>query len=146
FGPTYNTPMSATQCILAWTHLFIDPEGKFYTCCLASSTLKNSLTPQGQIINAANSGALLNHWNSKLMREVRESMRKGKQHPACQPCWDMENNGAHSTRLSYNQNKFLTSGIDFANDLPDVRFLDLRFGNLCNLACRMCIPYSSKKL
>jgi hypothetical protein len=87
--------------------------------------------------------------NSKTFREVRLSMLKGERHPACSPCWEREDAGVGSKRI-YDNQRFPMS-LQEARVLtqpdgsitPDVRFLELRLGNTCNIKCVTCNPNSS---
>lgn len=74
-------------------------------------------------------------------------MLEGNRPDACTPCWRVEDLGG----LSYRKEANKTYPVDPALQAtitpePNFEFVDLRFGNICNLACRMCIPYSSKKM
>jgi hypothetical protein len=75
--------MKDTLCSLPWMHLFVDGMGYFNNCCLGSSSGEFSKDPNGQIIQAAQSNAILRHWNSFLMQEIRKSMQEGKKHKSC---------------------------------------------------------------
>jgi len=59
-------------------------------------------------------------------------------------CYDRERNGGLSFRHTYTVDKFK----EFVNPDADekIKYLDLRFDNTCNLACRMCDPSSSNLL
>lgn len=134
-------------CVFPWTHLFVDSTGAFTTCCLGPATSHFSKNPDGGSINASEKGAILQHWHSLNMRKIRSDLQHGTRSEACVPCWRVEDKKGKSYRHFANE----TYSID--DDLlgtsfpaPKFQFVDLRFGNFCNLACRMCIPYSSKKL
>lgn len=74
-------------------------------------------------------------------------MIEGKKHPSCYGCWRVEETGSKSFREVASLDYPVKSEL-LKTTLPPVKFryVDLRFGNLCNLACRMCDPYSSSKL
>jgi sulfatase maturation enzyme AslB (radical SAM superfamily) len=134
-------------CVFPWTHLFVDPVGSFYTCCLGPATPHQSRHHDGRGINASEKGAITKHWHSLSMMKIRSELLRGSKSEACLPCWRVEDSGGKSYRQIANE----TYTIGQQNPLdqqpaPSFQFVDLRFGNLCNLACRMCIPYSSKKL
>jgi sulfatase maturation enzyme AslB (radical SAM superfamily) len=74
-------------------------------------------------------------------------MISGIRHEACGACWRVEDVEGKSYRQVANE----TYEIDHETInqiLPEAsfQFIDLRFGNICNLACRMCSPSSSRKL
>jgi MoaA/NifB/PqqE/SkfB family radical SAM enzyme len=77
-------------------------------------------------------------WNSKYMKEMRLKMIKGEKHSNCQRCYLQEDLGHSSMR----DTKGMADLIKNTN--PDGSYdtapwqLELHFGNLCNLACKMC--------
>jgi sulfatase maturation enzyme AslB (radical SAM superfamily) len=95
--------------------------------------------------------------NAELLKEVRVSMMKGEWHPECERCRQEENNGIRSRREYENEDWGKWFGdISLENMLPitqedgtidpqkqDVEFIDIRYGNFCNLKCRMCGPTDS---
>ena len=89
--------------------------------------------------------------NSKLLKEVRVSMLNGEKHKACSTCWHRESysKGKISVRVRVNhrwKNKF---NVDMAKKITkddgsiptnNIKSIELRFGNHCNLKCVMCHP------
>jgi hypothetical protein len=86
--------------------------------------------------------------NSELHQRVRMQMLAGEQPAECQLCWDEESHGLNSKRLhmlthySIDKIKQTTSGYIDVDEFP-LAYLDLRFGNLCNMKCRSCGPGDS---
>tara|TARA_R110000868_G_scaffold1415_4_gene11066 strand:+ start:5276 stop:6457 length:1182 start_codon:yes stop_codon:yes gene_type:complete len=74
--------------------------------------------------------------------ETRTALDNGKEHSACQSCWAYENSGIASMR---EQNLYYK---ETQNDPPviDIRHVDLRLSNKCNLQCKMCHPGDSDQL
>ena len=78
------------------------------------------------------------------------SMLLDNERPAyCSECFDQEDAGVASKRSyvnkKYNDTLFKQGKVlDFSN--PEIISLDLKFGNECNLSCRMCTPGSSNKV
>lgn len=139
--------MSTTLCPLPWLHLFVDGMGNFYNCCLGTSSLEGSRDSNGQVIRAGDVNSIKKHWNSLLMQGIRQSMLDGKKHSSCDGCWRVEDTGSKSFRSDATREFALDQKVQ--NEIstnPIIKYVDLRFGNLCNLACRMCIPYNTKKL
>lgn len=138
--------MEETYCVFPWAHLFVDPMGNFYTCCIGPSSGKPSSDKNG-VLNASMKGAIKQHWHSLYMQNIRRSMQKNERHESCVACWRVENVGDKSYRHSANSGYKVEENV-VNNIVPEPRFkfVDLRFGNICNLACRMCLPYSSRKL
>lgn len=89
--------------------------------------------------------------NAKLLKDVRLSMLKGEKHEACKTCWQRErySEGKVSVRariikkwdhvINYELAKQLTES-DGTIEPTNIRSLELRFGNKCNLKCIMCHP------
>lgn len=139
--------MSKTFCSLPWVHLSVDGMGHFYNCCFGFAVPTPSRDENGKVLKAGEPGAIAKHWHSNFMQELRKGLLSDEKHPSCIGCWRVEETGAESFRplanKTYPIDEKTKSSITPA---PRIRFVDLRFGNLCNLACRMCVPYSSLKM
>jgi len=92
--------------------------------------------------------------NNPLSKEVRRAMLKGERHPSCQRCYSEEDAGMVSRRQAEivewefeitKERIFRETGLDgqIHSDQFPLVYLDLRFGNRCNLKCRMCGPTES---
>lgn len=142
-----------TFCPLPWNHLSTRSNGDIRLCCHANVSDSAGLLrkPDGTTYNLARD-SLYSARNSDLAKEVRRSMLTGEQHPACSRCWDEEASGLRSRRhVEQEQWGGFTQEMAQALTAPDGSvpadfrpvYYDLRFGNLCNLACRMCGPADS---
>lgn len=80
-------------------------------------------------------------FNMPSFNELRSSMIAGERHSACAVCWDSEDIGNYSPRLT---SKYIATAD--INATPTVSVIDIKFGEHCNLRCRMCTPGSSNKL
>ena len=86
--------------------------------------------------------------NSEVYRRVRTQMLAGEEPEECRLCWDEERAGLSSKRLhmlkhySIDTIQNTQSGIINTIDFP-LEYVDLRFGNLCNMKCRSCGPWDS---
>jgi MoaA/NifB/PqqE/SkfB family radical SAM enzyme len=127
-------------CVLPFNSISIDAVGQLRACCSSGTNGFNlyakDLTPEEFI-------------NNKKIVELRQSFLNGQKPSNCDRCWKMEAIGNSSFRHVANENgsygiknnktiKF-KSHIDFEN----IQYLDITLGNKCNLACRMCSPFSS---
>jgi organic radical activating enzyme len=72
--------------------------------------------------------------NSPEAVKLQQELLNGIQNPICQPCWDQERIGIKSMRCS---------DITGPPDERKLKHLVIDSGNVCNLACRTCGPYSS---
>jgi len=83
---------------------------------------------------------LTDAWNSPTRHEIKTALDSGIQHPNCQDCWDEEAAGRDSKRVMINRG---LAHVQPREDQPLA--LMLKPGNLCNLACRHCGPFSSSR-
>lgn len=142
--------MSKTFCPLAWTSQAIRNNGDVRICCQANITEnKGILRQNGTPINAAKDDLSL-AVNNELMKEVRLKMLAGDWHRECFRCKNEEENNLRSKRLSeletntYSYNDAVNDTDVNGNIDPKlITKYDIRFGNFCNLACRMCGPHDS---
>ena len=125
---------SETFCILPWMHLHSYPDGRAYPCCFAFDR-----TSVGDL----NTESMEEVFNGEKMKKMRVNMLEGKKCKECVKCYDQEKSGFFSLRLS--SNKHFGHNIPLVhNTLPDgkadfvIKYWDIRFSNLCNMACRSC--------
>jgi len=103
----------------------------------------------------------IGHWNledntitdaflGKFMHKLRDEFRNGKKPTNCSRCWDEEDAGINSKRISFAEH---FSGDDTIPDTlftdpvteKNIQYVDLKLGNVCNLKCRICNSMSSSK-
>jgi sulfatase maturation enzyme AslB (radical SAM superfamily) len=139
-----------TFCPLPWNHISVQQNGDFRVCCQQIyppfGKLKNSDNTVANIL-ADDINQVRNH---NFYKEIRLSMMKGERHESCQLCWKEEDNGLSSRRhhsiYTYGSEGFIentnSDGSIDTNIFP-IKYIDIRFGNLCNLKCRYCGPTDS---
>ena len=126
--------MSKTYCSKLWNHQYIHMSGSFRFCC---ATNDNILDPKGHRYNINNT-SLENVWNSEHVRNTRLKMIAGEEITECTKCVEQESRGYASMR-SVNDKE-----TNFSNTDKDGRIstmpnsMELHYGNVCNLKCRMC--------
>lgn len=120
--------MPDKKCILPWISLETTPLGGVRPCCLYKGELKN--------INLR-THTLEDAFNSEPMQVLREAFMNGKTPGQCERCWIEEDAGKKSKR-EYMLEKFKHLPFE-----PNLIFLDLKLGNICNLKCRICGSWSS---
>jgi radical SAM protein with 4Fe4S-binding SPASM domain len=125
---------SDTFCMLPWMHLHAYPDGRAYPCCFAFDPYH---------VGNLNKESLKEVFNGQKMKEMRVRMLNNKKSRECMKCYDQEKSGFFSLRLS--SNKHFGHNIPLVhNTLPDgqadfvMKYWDIRFSNLCNMACRSC--------
>lgn len=143
--------VSKTFCIYPWMHQMIETDGDVKLCCVAETP---TTKVQGKHMNI-NRTKLSGIWNSEYMQDVRRRLLQGKQVSDCGNCYKRERRGEKSMRQFVNEaSPHKVADILNTYDTPDSTnivdtmptYLDLRFGNLCNLRCRMCTGKYSHEL
>lgn len=89
---------------------------------------------------------LMAGWNGEYMKDVRLKMLRGEKVSACERCYVLESHGQLSMRQiagQTNSEQYKTScNPDGTIDhMPED--IELHFGNVCNLKCKMCSHYFS---
>lgn len=88
----------------------------------------------------------INDWfHGSYMNQVRKSMLEGKPLKECIGCYQCEERGEQSIRQETNY-KYFEKNKDEPLDNVKLETLNLKFGNKCNLKCKMCDPWTSSKL
>ena len=125
---------SDTFCMMPWLHLHAFPDGRAYPCCFGLDKY-----PVGNL----NTDSMETVFNGPDMKEMRLNMLNNKKSKQCGKCYDQEKSGFFSLRLSSNKhfghNIGMTENTQ-ADGTADfvIKYWDIRFSNLCNLACRSC--------
>ena len=125
---------SKTFCMMPWLHLHAFPDGRAYPCCFALDQY-----PVGDL----NKDSMETVFNSKDMKKMRLNMLDDKPSRQCTKCYDQEKSGFFSLRLSSNKhfghNIGMVDNTDGAGSADCIiKYWDIRFSNLCNMACRSC--------
>jgi MoaA/NifB/PqqE/SkfB family radical SAM enzyme len=133
---------SDTFCVLPFMHAAVSPTGSFRVCC--NSNPKNNKIWKTEKKEYKMFRDDINEvWNSESYRKIRKEFINGERPETCQRCFREEDAGIRSPRIGYNE-KWFKDDVQVAEEIPlDVRYVDIRLGNLCNLKCRMCNPWSS---
>lgn len=127
--------------MLPWVSIETSPIGSTRPCCLAIDEITK---PDGTKYDL-NIDTLSDIYRSEYMQQLRRDFRSGQCPATCQRCWDEEDAGRTSKRMHTNVRlKEWLPKVDWQNDTPDqLWFVDLKLGNICNLACRICGSWSS---
>lgn len=122
-------------CHNAFIGLDISPSGNMKPCC----KFLNSEIPKFHIKDG-----ISQYQNSDFVKKLRSQFLKGERPKGCHRCWVEEDAGIKSKRqLDYDRHKSEFDKVDITK--KDFKNISLAFGNLCNLACRICGPASSSK-
>lgn len=156
---------SETFCALPWLHLSTRPNGHMRVCCTANASgvavnadSQNKSKSEAGVLrrddgkpaNLATTG-LMESWNNEYMKGVRRMMLNGEQPESCTKCFKEEEAGHRSKRIWETRKWINELGIDDiiggtqedGSIEPRIRYIDLRMGSKCQLACVMCSPHDS---
>jgi hypothetical protein len=140
-----------TFCVLPWLHRFTNIGGEIQVCCSSEEYDNHILSDSGHKLMAPSDEDDAMIMNTRFMKELRLQLLNGQWPQICTRCKITEDSGGISRRQNenYNFNDEISNLIE--NTLKDgtipvnIRSRDMRLGNLCNLACRMCSPRSSSR-
>jgi radical SAM protein with 4Fe4S-binding SPASM domain len=133
--------VSKTFCILPWIHFYANPDGNVLPCCIGDHN-----RPLGNV----QTQSITEVWNSDNYKQMRLNMLSGDRCVECKSCYQSEDAGVNSFRQSVNRD--YVEFLNFAEDTnPDgsldtmkLKYLDIRWSNICNFKCRSCSStYSS---
>ncbi|MBK24087.1 MAG: hypothetical protein CME70_08820 [Halobacteriovorax sp.] len=133
---------SKSFCILPWLHIEVQQDGRVLPCCRTQH-----YTPLGNVKDQP----VNEIWNSEAQKDLRLRLLKSQKSKYCSYCYDIEDHGGKSPRQNFNQ--FYSKEIDRIDETKDdgtyekmsLKYLGIRFSNLCNLECVYCSPtYSSR--
>lgn len=129
-----------TFCILPWVSLEASPIGTVRPCCLTKEEITDESGNQYQLANTSFDTIR----NSSYMQRLRTEFIAGKLPSTCERCWAIEQAGGISKRQhSIDRLKHIVSHDTWTEDSKELLFFDLKLGNICNLKCRICGPWSS---
>ena len=119
-------------CAAPWMHLYIEPSGEARPCC--THDLEYGDTDISSIADI---------WNGDPIKKFRKELIEGTNQDGCKWCYQQEKYTGSSLRTGLNSQY----GHMISNDptpLLQIKYLDVRSSNLCNMACIMCgSSYSS---
>jgi len=142
-------------CPLPWLGLNVRNNGDVRVCCNANVSVNQGLIskPDGTYYNLGKD-KIQDFRNADLMKEIRISMLDGKYHESCVRCQREAESGMESradwereiwnhTITEDTARELTTADGTINTEENPIKYMDLRFGNLCNLKCRMCGPTDS---
>ena len=113
-------------CTAPWNGLTIRENGHVRTCCVGKN-----------IISDLNVDRIDNIEHSLVLQEIRNKMLSGEPDlKNCANCVEQEKNDGYSSL----RNHYNTYYPDFDPDDLNLKFVDLRWNNSCNLSCMYCSP------
>lgn len=131
-----------TFCPMPFCHVNVKQEGKVSACWRYPDR-----------IGDYTSESIIEIWNGDKLKTLRKQLLNGERPEGCRSCWDMEDSGVKSTRqqttedykkiIDFETVKEVIAD-DYSMPLGNLKSVEVRFDNICNLMCRHCSPdYSS---
>ena len=127
-------------CALPFLHYEIKTFGHVAPCCVSRTVYKDE---NGVPFNVATHN-IKDIVNSKDAVEMRQQALEDKPVRGCEECYIEEADGNVTRRMRENL-KYANQGLMINQNRFTHRYLDLKLGNLCNLACRICNVWSSSR-
>jgi hypothetical protein len=127
-------------CVLPWVHFHSWPDGRVMPCCIADSNMPVAEIKEDE--------SIIQMMNSEDFKRMRSAMLNDEPVEACKRCYDLELMGTWTMRQSHNKRR----GLDYAKEIAEttkdngeitdfkMKYMDLRFSNMCNMKCRSCGP------
>jgi len=129
-------------CVLPWISMEASPVGTVRPCCLADDEILDNNGNKFKLDTAD----FADIQNSNHMRQLRTEFLSGQQPKTCRKCWNEEESGRKSKRMhTLDRLKHTLLDDSWSHDTKPLMFLDLKLGNICNLKCRICGPWSSSQ-
>jgi hypothetical protein len=126
-------------CILPWIHFHAWPDKRVMPCCVADSDIS--------FTNINNDNTILEIMNADAFKDMRKALLNDEKHPACTRCYELEDYGTWTMRQSHNLDQGInnldiiaSTHDDGSIDEFNLKYMDIRFSNLCNFKCRSCGP------
>lgn len=143
FNPLEMAKKSRTFCILPWIHQYAGPRGDVKPCCVYNHS---------EEIGNLKVNSLEEIWNNDKTKEMRLKFLNGEEDSNCGSCNSrMEISAAFKTEFNkefFEYNKRIRDIVASTNkdgslNEHKILYMDVRFNNLCNFACRTCGPHFS---
>ena len=139
--------MNKTFCVMPWINISADSDGSIKPCCISTESITKE---NGEKFNLGYD-KIEDIINSPPYVAIRDKMLSGETVEGCSRCYQSEELGDESSKRQMYNDRWLNNTITkekiAQGSIIDTRILDidLRFGNLCNLACKSCnSSYSSQ--
>jgi MoaA/NifB/PqqE/SkfB family radical SAM enzyme len=128
-------------CALPWIGVYINPDGMVKNCAISHESL-------GNLHSTTLEESLLGTTNVLIKKDMLANIR----HDRCGVCYRNEDNSQTDLKNSSNRSWYKKYGIKNISSTMysdptnfDLKVLDLRWRNTCNLACVYCGPDLSSK-
>lgn len=130
-------------CMMPWLHMHIWPNGNSLPCCMSDSNV---------VFGNVNDNSIDEIINNDKFKTLRKEMLNGIKPSVCSRCYELEETAdVHTLRknslLQFEKYIPLVNLTNSDGTIEDfkLRYMDIRFSNLCNMKCRTCGPELSSK-
>jgi len=143
---------------MPWTNLSTIQDGNVLICCKSNGKFKlnhaiNFINRKIQLLNLK-TNSIDEIMNSDTFKKVRLKMLNGEWPSQCSQCLEEEKKGIESFRIYFKKIIDYKFNIEDALKITEtdgsikvnLKSIELRFSNKCNLKCRICKPFNSIKL
>ena len=134
---------SNSFCILPWMHLATNASGNYRVCCNSTPGKNFILKPDGNPYKIYKDN-INDVWYSDTYQNIRKQFLNNERPEMCERCFREEDSGIKSARKGWNESWMFEYEKSTTPNI-EVKYIDIRLGNLCNLKCRMCNPYASNQ-
>ena len=136
--------ISPTFCPLPFNHIFIHPTSRAGVCCAYSRGYNDKDKTQhgGKFLPLIGEyDNLEDHLKHPYIKDVQQKMLAGEKVFGCDRCYFEEEHGIQSLRQK--ELELLNSPWGYDSIIPNLtnpklNYIEVTFGNFCNLACRTC--------
>ncbi len=123
-----------TFCAYPFNTIFLGADGGVKPCCSS-----------GAILGDINKQSIQEILQGPIAQGLRQSIIEERWHPTCEQCQKLESMGGRSERIdTFSVGKY-SQFENATKETFELHKLDLRWSNLCNLACNYCYEYFSSK-
>lgn len=142
---------SKTFCILPFMHIQVKPNGQIKPCCRFDfvhddyidkewNTHKDGAYHTFNRYNISNGSTLTEAISSDLWNDIRTKMIAGDKVSGCRKCYAEESYYGSSMRIHENhrRNQNIQDRLSDNIEPLKIKYLEMTFGNYCNLKCRTC--------
>ena len=135
--------MNKTFCILPFVHMQIKPSGQMKPCCRFDFHNQEYIQGGKYLFNEFNvtTTSLTAGQTSDLWQDIRDKMVAGEHIAGCHKCYKEEAVAGHSMRTYENSLRDKANQESLEDETyktPKIKYLEMTFGNYCNLKCRTC--------
>jgi sulfatase maturation enzyme AslB (radical SAM superfamily) len=108
------------------------------------------MSPCGFVLPPLGIRPIEDYKNNDFIKNLKQNMLENKRNSVCEHCYTLEDNKLYTVKeeltiLSGIENDSIEEFERVCLDSP-IRFVELKFSNLCNFKCRICYPQISSSI